>query len=92
MVLPEILGKNLVHQVVGIVFVHLDLFENHAPLAHDVFIVEDWIQHQVGENVERSGDMLIEDLEVEADGFFAGERVEISADRVDLAGDALGGA
>ena len=61
-VLPEILGKDLVHQVVGIVLVHLDLFENDAPLAENVLIVEDWVQHQVGENVERGGHVLVENF------------------------------
>ena len=92
MVLPEILGKDLVHQVVGIVLVHLDLFENDASLAHDVFIVEDWVQHQVGENVECSRNMLIEYFEVEADGLFAGERVEVAADRIHFARNAFCGA
>ncbi len=91
MVLPEILRENLVHQVVGIVLVHLDLFEDYPALAHDVIVVEDRIQHQVGENIERCGDMLIENLEVEADGLFAGERVQVAADRVHLARNALGG-
>ena len=36
--------------------------------------------------------MLVEDLDVEADGFLAGEGVEIATDGVDFAGDALGGA
>ena len=92
MIFPEILGENLVDQVVGIVLVHLDLFENDAALAHDVFVVEDRVQHQVGENVERRGNMLIENLEVEADGLFAGECVEVSADRIDFARDLLRGA
>jgi hypothetical protein len=35
--------------------------------------------------------MLIENLEVETDGFFAGECVQVSADRIDLACNALGG-
>ena len=36
--------------------------------------------------------MLVENLDVEADGFFAGESVEIAADGVDFARDALRGA
>jgi hypothetical protein len=88
-ILPEALGKNLVDQIVGIVLVHLDLFQNDAALAQDVFIVEDRVQNQVGENVERSGDMLIENLEIEADGFFARECVQVSTDGVDFARDIL---
>ena len=36
--------------------------------------------------------MLVENLDVEADGLLAGEGVEIAANGVDLAGDPLGGA
>ncbi len=36
--------------------------------------------------------MLVQDLDVEADGFLAGEGVEVAADSVHFAGDALGGA
>jgi hypothetical protein len=39
---------------------------------------------------ERGIYVLVEDLDVEADGLFAGEGVEIAADGVDLAGDLLG--
>ena len=91
-VLPEILGKDLVDEVVGVVLVHLDLFEDDAALAGDVLGGEDRVEDEVGEDVEGGGDVLVEDLDVEADGFFAGEGVEVAADGVDLAGDALGGA
>ena len=92
MVLPEILSKDLVDEVVGVVFVHLDLFENDAAFAGDVFGGEDRIEHQVGEDVERRRDVLVENLHVEADRLFAGEGVEVAADGVDLAGDVLGAA
>ena len=85
MVFPETLGENLVHQVVGVVLVHLDLFENHATLARDVFVVENGVQHQVRKNIERRGHMLVENLQIEADGLFAGERIEVSADGIHLA-------
>ena len=41
MIFPEVLSKDFVDEVVGIVLVHLDLFQNDAALAQDVFIVED---------------------------------------------------
>jgi len=47
------------------------------------------VQDEVGEEVERGGEMLVEDLDVEADGLLAGEGVEIAADGVDLAGELL---
>ena len=90
--LPEILHEDFVDQRVGIVLVHLDFFEDHAALAGDFFGGEDGVQHEVGEDVECGGNVLVENLDVEADGFFAGKGVEIAADGVDFAGDALGGA
>ena len=48
MILPEVLGKDLVYQVVRIIFVHLDLFENDAALANDVFVCKDRVKNEVG--------------------------------------------
>ncbi len=53
---------------------------------------EDRVEDEVGEDVEGRRDVLVEDLDVEADGFFAGEGVEVAADRIHFAGDALRGA
>ena len=92
MVLPEALREELVDEDVGIVFVDLDLFKDHAALALDVGRGEDGIQHQVGEHVEGDGHMVGERLDVEADGFLAGEGVEVAADGVHFAGDVLRGA
>ena len=40
--------------------------------------------------VECRGEMLVENFNVEADRFFAGEGVKVAADGVDLTGDTLG--
>ena len=50
------------------------------------------MEDEVGEDVEGFGGVLVQDLDIEADGFLAGEGVEIAADAVDLTGDVLGGA
>ena len=92
MILPEILREDFVDEVVGIVFVHFDFFHNHAALAGNVGSVEHGIQDQVAEDVERSGNVFVEDFDVEADAFLGGESVHVAAERVDLAGDFLGGA
>ena len=84
--------KSLVDEVVGVVLVHLDLFEDDALLAGDVFGGEGGVEDEVGEKVECGGNILVEHLDVEADGLFAGEGVEVAADGVDLAGELLGGA
>ena len=90
--LPEFLREELVDEVVGVVFVHLDFFEDDALLAGEVVGGEGGVEDEVGEEVEGGGDVFVEDLDVEADGFFAGEGVEVAADGVDFAGELLGGA
>src|ERR1035437_2147386 len=47
MVLEEILGEDLMHQVVGIVLIHLDLFQDDSALADNLAGVEDWMQDHV---------------------------------------------
>ena len=46
-ILPKILGEDLMHQVIRVVLVHLDLFENHSALTDNVLSCEDRIEHQV---------------------------------------------
>ena len=92
MVLPEALRKQLVDQHVGIVFVDLDLFKNHAALALDVGGGEDGVEHQVRQHVQSDGNVVGQRLDVEADGFLAGESVEVAADRIHLPGNVLRGA
>ena len=40
MILPKILGEDFVDEVIGIILVHLDLFQNHAAFPIDVFQLE----------------------------------------------------
>ena len=54
MPLPETLREQLVHQHVGIVFVDLDFFKNHAALALDVRLGKHRVQHQVGQHIQRN--------------------------------------
>src|SRR5579864_6122449 len=91
-ILPEILGKDLVDQVIGVVLVHLDLFYDHAAFTRDVIGIEDRVEDQIAENIERGWNVLVENLDVEADTFFGGEGVHITADRVNLARNLFRGA
>ncbi len=87
MILPEILGEDLVDQVVRIVLVHLYFFEDDAALAADVVGIEDRVQHQVAEHIHGDGQMLVQHLDVKADAFLGGKGVHVAADGIDLAGD-----
>ena len=61
-------------------------------LAGDVFGGEGGVEDEVGEKVKCWCNIFVQNFDIEADGFFAGEGVEIAADGVDLAGELLGGA
>ena len=47
--LPEVLGEGFVDEIVGIVLVHLDLFEDDAALAGDVVGGEGGVEDEVGQ-------------------------------------------
>ena len=89
MVFPEILREDFVHQVVGIIFIHLDFFNDDATLTGNVAAVEYRVQNQVAENVQSGRDVFVQDLYVEANAFLSGEGIHVAADGVDLAGDFL---
>ena len=90
MVLPEILGEQLVDEVVRRVLDHLDLFEDDLLLALDVVGAERRVHHDVGEHVDGERQVLVEHLDVVARVFLGGERVHLAADGVDRLGDVLG--
>ena len=50
------------------------------------------MEDDVGEDVERQRQVLVEDLDVVAGVFLGGESVELAADRIDGLGDVLGAA
>ena len=92
MIFPESLSEELVDQIVGRVLDHLDLFDDDLLLALDVVGTEGGIAHDVGQDVERQRQVLVEHLDVVAGVFLRGERVELSADRIDGLGDVFGSA
>ena len=90
MALPVGLGEDFVDQIVGRVLDHLDLFENHLLLAFDVVFLERGVKDDVGEDVERERQVLVEHLDVIAGVLFGGEGVELPADRIDFLSDVFG--
>src|SRR4029077_7195098 len=87
MILPEVLGEDLVDKVVWIVLIHFDLFDDYATFASDVGRIKNWMQNQVAEDLERGGNVLVKHLDVEADTLFGGEGVHVAADGVNLPRD-----
>jgi hypothetical protein len=88
---PEVLGEGFVDEVVGVVLVHFDLFEDDPLLASNVLRGEGGVEDEVSQKVKCWCNILIENLDIEADGFLSGEGVEVAADGVGLAGELLGG-
>ncbi len=43
-ILPEVLGKNFVDEVVRVVLVHLDFFKDYPALSADVLVIKNRIQ------------------------------------------------
>jgi hypothetical protein len=79
-------------KIFGVVHVHLDFFEDDLALFFLVLGIELGAKNEVGENVERNGEMRVEDLGVEADLFLGGKGVEHAADGIHFAGNVFGGA
>src|SRR5690349_17799674 len=92
MILPEVLGKDLMDKVIRAVFIHLDLLQDYAPLSCDVLWIEDWIKNQVAKHVHCDGTMLVQDLDIEADTFLGSKRIHVPANRIHLPCDVLGSA
>ena len=90
MICPEVLGEQLVDEIVRRVLDHLDLFEDDLLLALDVVCAERRTHDDVGEDVDGERQMLVEHLDVVARVFLRGERVHLAADRIDRLRDVLG--
>ena len=90
MAVPELLGKQLVHQIVRRVLDHLDLFEDDLFLALDVLAVKRRVEHDIRENVEGARQVFVEHLDVVAGALLGRERIQHSAHRIDGLRDVLG--
>ena len=86
---PEAAGEELVDLVLGIVHLHLQLFEDDAFFLLDVLRLEQGIADQIGHHVEGFRQMLVQHLDVVADQFLGGERVQAAADGIHRPGNLL---
>src|SRR5213592_821351 len=78
--LPELGGEEVVDQVVGCVLHHLDLLEHDRLFALELLGVEDRVEEDIGQEVDRERQMLVEHLDVEARVFLGGEGVHLATD------------
>ncbi len=79
----ERVGEQVVHEIVGRVVAHPDLFEDHLPLGLDVVGAEGGVPQHVGQDVERELELRVGDAHVEHGVLVGGERVHLAADRLD---------
>ncbi len=86
-ILPELADEDLVDQVVRRVLHHADLFEDDAPLHLDVGLREARAEDDVGQQIERDVDLLVEHVRVEGGVLLPREGVHVPAENVDDAGD-----
>ena len=82
-------GEHVVHEVVGRVVAHLDLFEDHVPLRLDLVGAQRRRPHDVGEDVEREIQVPVGDAHVVRGDLLAGEGVHVAAARLDRFRDLL---
>jgi hypothetical protein len=71
-----------VHRVRGIVLVHGDLFEDHPALGVHVLGLDQRAGHHVGQHVDGQRQVGVQHPGVVAGVLLAGERVQLTADRV----------
>jgi hypothetical protein len=64
-----------------------DFLQDHRALAFQLGFLEGRVLQDVGEDVEREGDILLQHLGVVGGAFARGIGVEMAADRLDLLGD-----
>ena len=77
------LREQIVHEIVGRVVAHPDLFEDDLALGLDVVGAERGAPQHVGEDVERELELRVGDPHVEHRLLVRRERVHLAADRLD---------
>ncbi len=79
-------------QIFRVVQVHLDFFQDHLAFFFYIFGIELGPQNEIGNDVERNREMLVEHFGVETNLFFGGEGVQHSADGIHLSRNGFCGA
>ena len=75
--------EHVTEGVLGIVVAHGDLLEHHVAFEFDVMGLATTPQHHIGNQVDGQFQIVVEHMRVVAGVLLGGERVELTADRVD---------
>jgi len=92
MLRPETARESFVEEILWVVHVHLDFFEDNLLLVFDVSGIEARTEAEIADDVEGDGEMLVENFGIETDLFLGGESVKHAADGIHFAGNGFGGA
>src|SRR5579883_3228653 len=92
MLRPDGLEEDIVHEIVGLVLMALDLFQDDVLFPAQLLRVDHRVAEHVGEDVDRIRNILRKHFGVVAGVLLVGEGIQIAADPVDLVGDLLGAA
>ena len=75
--------EHVTEGVLGIVVAHGDLLEHHVAFEFDVMGLATTPQHHIGNQVDGEFQIVVEHMRVVAGVLLGGERVQLTADRVD---------
>ena len=92
MALPEFQVEKIVDEIVGSVLGLRDFLQHHLALAIDLGRVEHGVQEKIRQQLGGHRQISAQHLGVVAGVLLAGERIEHTADGVDLLGDLRGSA
>jgi hypothetical protein len=79
--------KLVVQRLFRVVIAHRDLLEDHAALQIDICGIESGVAQHVADQVDGEIKITVQHMCVKAGVLLGGERVELTADHVDLLGD-----
>ena len=87
---PQGLQKDVVNDVVRLVFMHRDLLEHDLPLADHVLLTDERVLQHVGDELDGHPGVGVERAGVEAGELLRRERVQLAADLVERDRDVAG--
>src|SRR5712692_1259477 len=92
MVFEKIEMEQIMHVIIGRILRLGNLLKDNASLALDLFRIKSRMEKDIGQEVDRKSQVLIQDLGVVTSVFLGGKRVQHAPDRIHLLRDLSRGA
>ena len=86
------LAQQVVHQILRGILVHADFLQDHPTLLGKLPCIQGGVDGQVRQHIHRQGQILINDLGIQAGAVLAGKGVQLTAHRIHFLGNLPGGA